>query len=153
MGAVSVRGASKSDVPLLLDMMEDFNAFEKIPWTREAGEAPLRKLLADPRIGVVGIIEDGAEVVGYFVLAWGFDLEWGGRDAFLTELFLVERARGRGLGKSALERAEAFAERHGALAMHLLVRHENGPARRLYERAGFVVPPRAFMTKKLGARR
>jgi ribosomal protein S18 acetylase RimI-like enzyme len=30
-----------------------------------------------------------------------------------------------------------------------MVHHENEPARKLYDRAGFTVPPRAFMTKVL----
>ena len=35
---------------------------------------------------------------GHFVLSFGFDIEFGGRQATLTELYLEERARGRGFG-------------------------------------------------------
>jgi GNAT superfamily N-acetyltransferase len=149
MTAISIREATDADTASILDMMEAFNVFEKIPWRRETGEPALRTLLSDTRLGVVGIIEEGDTTLGYLVVTWGYDLEWNGRDAFLTELFLVPEARGRGIGTLALDRAEALAAGHGARALHIMVRHENEPARRLYERAGYVSPPRLFLTKVL----
>jgi ribosomal protein S18 acetylase RimI-like enzyme len=44
---------------------------------------------------------------------------------------------------------EELAARHGARALHLMVRPENEAAVRLYRRAGFVTPPRLFLTKEL----
>jgi GNAT superfamily N-acetyltransferase len=49
-------------------------------------------------------------IVGYSVLTWGYDLEWNGLDAFLTELYLVPEVRGKGLGKTVLTRIESFAK-------------------------------------------
>jgi GNAT superfamily N-acetyltransferase len=145
----SFRRASPDDAGALLDMMEPFNVFERIPWTRAAAEEPLLRLLSDANLGVVGIIEEGSKPIGYFVVTWNYDLEWNGRDAFLTELFLVPEARGRGLGRTALARAEAFARTHGAHALHLVVRPENERAHGLYLRAGYVHPGRVMLTKVL----
>ena len=146
----SIRQASLDDVGVLLDMMEPFNVFERIPWTRAAAEAPLRTLLSDASLGVVGIVESSeSKPLGYFVITWNYDLEWNGRDAFLTELFVVPEARGRGLGRTALRQAEAFAKKHGAHALHLVVRPENERAHDLYLRAGFVHPGRVLLTKVL----
>jgi ribosomal protein S18 acetylase RimI-like enzyme len=143
----SIRQATLDDVGTLLDMMEPFNAFERIPWTRGAAETPLRTLLSDISLGVVGIVEQESSPIGYFVVTWNYDLEWAGRDAFLTELFLVPEARGRGLGRTVLGQAEAFARKHGARALHLVVRPENERAHDLYLRAGFVHPGRVLLTK------
>ena len=143
----NVREATLDDVGALLDMMEPFNAFERIPWRRAAAEQPLRTLLSEPSLGVVGIVEEGSRSLGYFVVTWNYDLEWNGRDAFLTELFLVPEARGRGLGRKLLAEAEIVAKRHGAHALHLMVRPENERAYGLYLRAGYVSPPRVFLTK------
>ena len=85
----------------------------------------------------------------YAILTWGFDLEWNGRDAMLTELFVDARARGQGLGRVLLARIEAEARRGGAAAMHLQVRHRNKPARALYEHVGFLNPGRLLLTKPL----
>lgn len=143
------RPATNLDVPLILDMMEDFNRLERIPWRRGPGEGPLRTLIATPEHGVVTVTEHGDVLLGYSILTWGFDLEWGGRDAFLTELYLRPQVRGRGLGAQALKAALSTARTHGARAVHLMVRPDNQPAVRLYRRAGFAAPPRVLMTRPL----
>jgi ribosomal protein S18 acetylase RimI-like enzyme len=146
----SIRQATLDDVGALLDMMEPFNVFEHIPWTRAAAEAPLRTLLSDSSLGVVGIVESSdSKPLGYFVVTWNYDLEWNGRDAFLTELFVVPEARGRGLGRKALGEAEVLARKYGAHALHLVVRPENERAHDLYLRAGYVHPGRVMLTKVL----
>lgn len=147
--ALTVREATLEDVPLILPMMERFNAYELIKtWTRDNGEAPLRKLIGDPSIGIVGLVFD-TDAIGYFVVTWGFDLEWGGRDAVLTELFLEEKERAQKRGPQLVAAVERMARAHGASALHLMVRTENEPARRLYTSCGFKIPPRHFMTKRL----
>jgi GNAT superfamily N-acetyltransferase len=143
------RIATPADVPALLAMMEQFNALEQVPWDASAKESALRTLLDDRELGLVAIFDGPNGADGYIVLTWGFDLEWDGRDAFLTELYLVPDARGRGLGSAALEGAETLARAHGARALHLMYRSENVVAGRLYARHGYVSPPRVFMSKVL----
>lgn len=149
MSSLRLSIAGERDVAPLLELMESFNLLEQTPWEPRAKERALRALLADPSLGLVGILVATDGPAGYFVLTWGYDLEWDGRDAFLTELFLVPRARGRGLGSQALEHAEAVARQHGARALHLMARDENVVARRLYARHGYVSPPRVFLSKQL----
>ncbi len=144
-----VRPAAPSDVPALLDLMEAFNACEQIQWRRDTGEAPLRALLGDPGLGLVVVAELEDAAVGYAVVTWGFDLEWGGRDCFLTELYLRPERRGAGLGAALLAEAVAHARGAGAAAMHLLVRPDNAAARRLYAGAGFAEVPRLVLTRRL----
>lgn len=145
--ACDLRQATLDDVPRLLEMMVDFNALEHIAWSPEAGAPALRRLIASPDLGVVGLIEREGRSLGYFVLIWGFDLEWNGRDAFLTELYVAPHARGQAIGSAALPAIERLARAHGVHALHLMVRPENTAALRLYEGAGFATTPRVFMTK------
>ncbi|MEO6602909.1 MAG: GNAT family N-acetyltransferase [Polyangiaceae bacterium] len=149
MESLRLETASNVDLPALLGMMEPFNVFEHVPWRPSATERALRKLLADPTLGVAGLFKRAGLNLGYFVLTWGYDLEWAGRDAFLTELFLLPEARGQGLGSSAMALVEQLAKEQGARALHLMVREENTPARRLYERQGYKSPPRIFLSKEL----
>lgn len=140
---------SESEIDELLEMMAEFNALEVIPWQRESGRPVLEQLLRSKELGIVcRLLEDGS-TVGYFVLTWGFDLEWAGRDAFLTELFLTQTARGRGLGHEAMRWIETTAKEHGARALHLMVRHENIPALHLYLGSGFQEPARKILSKLL----
>lgn len=144
-----IRRASEDDVPVLLTWMSAFNVLEGIDWSPRTGEPALRRLLADPSLGFVGIVESDGPT-GYFVVTWGFDLEWNGRDAFLTEIYLHPDHRGRGQGRRTLSAIEDVARREGARALHLMVRAENLVALRLYESAGYTSPPRVFYTKVLG---
>ncbi|MGY2061519.1 GNAT family N-acetyltransferase, partial [Nocardia gipuzkoensis] len=112
-------------------------------------EAAVRTLLADSGLGMIAVLSENDRAVGYFVLTWGYDLEWNGRDAYLTELYLTPEARGRGLGTAALRLAEESARRHNIRALHLMVRPENLAAVRMYTRAGYTTPPRVFMSKPL----
>jgi ribosomal protein S18 acetylase RimI-like enzyme len=58
-------------------------------------------------------------------------------------------ARGHGNGGSALGAVETLAREHGARALHLIVRHENIVAKRLYTSRGYSSPPRLFLSKEL----
>jgi ribosomal protein S18 acetylase RimI-like enzyme len=143
-----LRLATEQDVSVLLEMMEDFNRSELISWEPSATEVALRKLLREPALGQAVVLEDGGRVQGYAVLTYGYDLEFAGRDAYLTELYLRPEARGRGLGKWLLAGVEERAREAGVQALHLMVRPENRTALTLYQRAGFEVPPRVFLTKR-----
>lgn len=81
------------------------------------------------------------------MITYGFDSEFGGRDAFVTELFVAPRARRSGLAEALLAEAEAESRRNQAGALHLLVLPENHVARALYAKAGFATSPRIMMTK------
>lgn len=149
MSDVRIRVATADDADGLLDMMVDFNRLEGIAWSRETGAPALATLLSSPSVGSVGLVCEGDAVRGYFVVTWGFDLEWAGRDAFLTELYLRPETRGRGIGRAVMPLVEGFVRANEARALHLLVRPENEAAVRLYRGVGFEQPPRVFLTKPL----
>ena len=105
-------------------------------------------MLVDPSLGGVWMIEDAGAVVGYAFISLSFDLEFAGREAWLTELFIDDAARGRGAGTFALDALASVLRGFGVHAMHLQVRADN-PALRLYERAGFTKVPRLIMSRRL----
>ncbi len=146
----AARAATDADVETILTMMAEFNAIEAIPFDRDAFRPRLATLLATPALGGVLVFTVDGAVAGYAVVTFGYDLEFGGRDAFLTEIFVVAGRRGRGVGTEGLAAAEAFAHERGAHALHLAVRPENAPARALYDKRGFVALPRILMSKRLG---
>jgi ribosomal protein S18 acetylase RimI-like enzyme len=142
-----------TELERLLDMMQEFNDLEDIPWSRPEVTPAVARLLGAPELGLIAHILESSTVCGYLVLTWGFDLEWNGRDAFLTELYLLPATRGRGLGRKALPLIEQLAREHGARALHLMVRPDNLAAVQLYRGAGYSSPPRTFLTKDLTAKR
>lgn len=143
---LTMRLATEADVPTLLPMMVAFNQFEGIKWDAKLGEAPLRKLLRSPELGRV-LLFVAEEPIGYAVVTFGFDLEFNGRDAFLTEIYLVPSVQGHGLGGQALELLLSDTRSQGAGALHLQVRPDNQHALSLYRAAGFIGTTRLFFSK------
>ena len=117
-------------------MMSRLYSSEGFPFPARA-PAALDLLLADPSHGRCFLIRDAGSTIGYFVIGFGFSLEFGGRDAFLDELFIAPESRGAGIGKTALQHAIEFCRSEGIGALHLEVSRENIPAQRLYRGAGF----------------
>lgn len=149
---LTLRLATEADVPRILSMMVAFNRFEGITWSPESGEAPLRQLLKDDSLGFIALLDtDAAPACGYAIVTFGFDLEYGGRDAFLTELFLDSSLRGQGLGRQAMELLLKKTATFAASALHLQVRPDNPQAHRLYLSAGFSSTTRVFLSKLLDA--
>jgi ribosomal protein S18 acetylase RimI-like enzyme len=145
---LSLRPANLDDRGELLPRTRALNAHEGITVDPAALEAALDRLLADPGLGGAWLIERDGAVIGYAIVTFGYDLEFGGRDAYLTELWIDPAARNGGAGGEALQLLEPALRAHSVQALHLGVRPEN-PAIRLYERSGFVASPRVFMTRRL----
>jgi ribosomal protein S18 acetylase RimI-like enzyme len=146
---VQLRRATPDDLDAILPRTRALNAQEEIEIADPVLEAALRKLLAEPALGGCWIIERGGAAIGHAIVTYGYDLEFGGRDAFLTELWIDPEERGRGAGTAVLALLDGELRPEGVRAVHLGVRPDN-PATRLYERAGFQPSRHRFMTRRLG---
>jgi ribosomal protein S18 acetylase RimI-like enzyme len=79
----------------------------------------------------------------------GYSIEYGGRDAFIDDLYLVPEARGRGLGARVMDFVEEQALMLGVKALHLEVEIANDRAYGLYRRRGFAESGRRLLSKRL----
>jgi len=144
---VTLRIATRADLDEILPRTRAFNVEEGITVDDAELAVATRTLLEDPSLGVVFLVErDG--IVGHAVVTYGYDLEYAGRDAFLTEIWLDHTARGQGVGTAVLELLEEALRARSVRALHLEVRPDN-PALRLYERHGFARSKRLALTKTL----
>lgn len=141
------RVAGTADADLLLDFMREYYAFDGHGYDREKARAALIVLLQNTNFGRVWIILDGNTPVGYAVICFGYSLEWLGRDAFVDELFLREKYRGRGWGKATMAFLEGAAREHGVRALHLEVVDQNAAALGLYSKLGFRAHQATFLSK------
>ncbi len=150
---IHLRPATLADLADVLPRTRALNDHEGIAVSDADLETALRRLVGDPSLGGVWLVvrdaEGAATTVGYAIVTFGYDLEFAGRDAWLTEMWIDEAARGRGAARATLALLDAQLPKLGVRALHLQVRPEN-PALRLYERAGFSRSPRLIMTRRLG---
>ena len=147
--AAGVEPARPRDIEGLLPLMRAFYAGEKLEFDAGVLRRALDELWSEPLHGGVWIARAGGEPVGYGVLCCGFSLEYGGRDAFVDELFVRPAWRDRGIGALLLDAMESSCRRQRITALHLEVDHDNPDGRRLYLRRGFVDHARHLMTKRL----
>jgi len=130
--------AHESHLDALLPLVRAYHEFERIRMSDAERVAAVRPLLQPgASLGRIWLVRQLGEVVGYAALCFGYSIEFRGRDAFVDELFIVEQARGRGLGSRLLERMKVEAARLGIVALHLEVARSNNAARRFYESTGF----------------
>lgn len=104
-------------------------------------EGQVRRTLADflnhPEYGRAYLIADGDTWVGYFILTFGYSLEFGGRDTFIDEIYLSESHRGQGVGRQTIAFIVEQAREIGLKAVHLEVLAQNTRAQRFYLQVGF----------------
>jgi ribosomal protein S18 acetylase RimI-like enzyme len=145
------RRARPTDLEALLPLMAAFNEAERIPFHRAKVAVGLRRLLRERRLGIVVVADspDRARLDGYAIGTFGFDLEFAGPDAFLTEMFVRPERRRERLGAGLLDALTRALRAGGARAVTLLVYPENRAARRLYAGAGFKELPRLAMVRRM----
>jgi ribosomal protein S18 acetylase RimI-like enzyme len=148
-GAVALAEAGVADLEALLGAVARFNVEQGYAFEELSARAALGELLAHPELGRAYRILREGEAVGYAVLCFGFSLEWGGRDAFLDEIYLDESARGHGVGRAALDALLEAARALGVRAVHLEVEAGNEAGQRLYRSAGFSGNERRILSRRL----
>lgn len=145
-----VRRAGPDDLDALEPLVAAFHAEEGVALVPAARRDALALVLSNPEIGGVWLMEREGAAIGYLILAFGFAVEFGGRDAFLDEVFVDPAYRGRGWGTSFLKRAAEEARGLGLKAVHLEVHDRNEKAARLYATLGFARRPYRLMSMRLG---
>ena len=145
---IRIARASTADLDALLPLVREFYAGERLPHDERVLRRALGELWAEPMHGGIWLARQG-QPVGYGILCCGFSLEYGGRDAFVDELYVRPGFRDRGIGNRLLDAMEEECRRRGIAALHLEVDHGNPAGRRLYVRRGFVDHDRLLMTKRV----
>ena len=150
--AFTYRAAVPGDLHVLLPLMRDLQRDDpwSVPFHEEKVRTSALELLQSPSMGRVFLIYHGELCIGYLVLSFDFSLEYGGKNAWIDELFVQSEFRGQGIGSSALDFAAQTARELGAKVLHLEVNRGN-PAIHLYRRCGFEEHDRYLLSKWLGS--
>ena len=144
---------ANQDVNPILEMMREFYAGEEIQFHPEVQREALLQLITDRNLGQARLVKYAGVQVGYFVICFGFSLEYGGRDAFLDEIFLQKNYRSLGIGRQCMEEIERLCIDHQVKTLHLQVFHKNPRAKKFYKGIGFEEQNRYFFSKNMHSKR
>jgi GNAT superfamily N-acetyltransferase len=144
--------ATPADLEALLIFSREFCELDRHPYDEETLRPALDTLLRDHALGRVWLIQDGATAIGYVVLAFGYSLEYRGRDAFVDEIYLRESHRRQGIGTQTFAFLEQACRELGVRALHLEVEHHNTAAQQFYRGRGFYNQERHLMTRLISGR-
>ncbi len=98
--------------------------------------AELAEIIAAPATSLLLAVEDDGTILGGLTLAI-FRIPTGLR-AWIEDVVVDERARGKGVGEALNRRALELAKEAGATTVDLTSRPSREAANRLYQRIGFV---------------
>src|SRR5437762_9391224 len=100
---VTLALATRQDLPRLLEWRRQMWCADPTQREQSESEAATRSLVEDETLGRLWLIRSDDQPVGFVALVFSFSLEFGGRVAFIDELFVNENFRGRGIGRRAVE--------------------------------------------------
>lgn len=139
--------AGPYEIDFLLDMQKDFYSLEHITFDGSTAHTVFQQLIDEASFGLAYVIYLDSEPVGYFVITFGFSLEFNGRFALIDELYVRESSRGKGIGRSSLSFIEKLCRERQIKVIRLEVARENDRAQDLYRRVGFRDHGRDLLTK------
>ncbi|MEJ7785282.1 MAG: GNAT family N-acetyltransferase [Solirubrobacteraceae bacterium] len=86
---------------------------------------------------LLGSPDDDSPPAGVAQLRFRYGIWWAAEDALLEDLFVLESARGSGLGRALVDRAVQEAHERGCRRIELDVNDNNAAALALYRALGF----------------
>ena len=146
---VSFQRATLDDADTLLEFVGAYYQLDGIAFERQVVRRGLAELLANPSLGGALLIRWADVSVGYFVLTFGFDLEFGGRQATITDLYLAPDYRHRGIGTRTLTFVEETLRALGIRAFELQVERDNAEALAFYAKFGMQAHARIPLSKEV----
>jgi GNAT superfamily N-acetyltransferase len=144
---ISFRTATASDIHTLVNFMQAYYEYDHIPFDKATASGALEQLLSDNSLGRAWLICLEAKAIGYVVLTFDFSLEYGGRIAYIDEIYIHEDYRGRGAGTQTITFLEKACRSLDLKALYLEVERANLKAQTFYQKMGFVDHDRLLMTK------
>ena len=138
-----------SDISIITQMTQDFYAIDNYPMDVEVAKKLFQEFISNEHLGKSWLIYSENEIVGYIILTFIFSFEYGGKIAFVDELFIKENARGKGIGKEAIQFIQKEVPKLSLKLLYLEVEPHNENAQKLYLAHDFEFHNRKLMKYKV----
>lgn len=142
---VTFKPLTVSDIDTVVKMMEDFYAIDDYQFDTEIAKKLFLEFLENENLGKCWLIYNYIDIVGYAIITYVFSFEYKGKIAFFEELFINKSARGKGIGKLAIDFVKDHAEKSNLKMLYLEVENHNKIAQKLYKDNGFKIHNRQIL--------
>jgi ribosomal protein S18 acetylase RimI-like enzyme len=146
---VRVRAARPADFPELLRLIRAYYRYDGIRFRAKVVAGALRRMLRNSAFGQIWIMRDGVRAIGYVAFSFHYDVEFGGPEGVITDLFIRSGDRRRGLGTRLLATVDDYCRSAGIRSMELQVIRGNRAAEAFYRKHGFKKLARTIMAREL----
>jgi GNAT superfamily N-acetyltransferase len=134
---ITIREASKSDAPLILDFIRKKAAFDGVPeWVEATVDTLSSELFGARPTAFVLFAEAEGQAVGFAIYFLTFSSFLARPGIWLDDLFVDESARDRGAGKALLAYLAKIAEERGYGRIEWVTADDNANGLAFYQRNG-----------------
>ncbi len=131
----------------VISMMEDFYKIDNYPFDTEKANLLMGEFISNPHLGNGWVINYHKKTAGYLILTFIFSFEYGGRIAFLDELFIKSHFRGSGIAQETMRFIDTQKEKLNINLYYLEVEPHNIIAQNIYKKHQFIIHDRLIMQK------
>lgn len=110
---MNFRYAKREDTPLILDFIKELADYEKLLDQVVADEPTLEHWLFDEKKAEVIFVLEGNDEVGFALFFHNFSTFLGRGGLYLEDLYVKPEYRGKGYGKSLIEKLASIAVERG----------------------------------------
>jgi ribosomal protein S18 acetylase RimI-like enzyme len=146
---VEIRAARPADFEELIRLIRAYYRYDGIRYRPRIVVGALRRLLRDPSLGRIWIMRTSARAIGYLAFSFHYDVEFGGLEGVITDLFIRGGYRGRGLGTRLLATVDDYCRLAGIRSIELQVIRGNREAQAFYRKRGFRKLARIIMAREM----
>jgi GNAT superfamily N-acetyltransferase len=146
---IQINMATIEDAPGISDLLRSLELFaylqkEKPQTTRHRVLSHLKLCRADHSHSIYAARNSSGQMIGYCAVHWLPYLMLDGPEGYISELFLRESFRGRGIGRQLLETVKTEARQRGCSRLMLLnLSHRESYKRGFYKKQGWEERPEA----------
>ena len=134
---MEIRPIRPDEVPQALPLFAGYQEFYEHDDHRDDANLAFFSRFCEPSDeGLLLGAWDGEDLVGFATLYWSFSSASAFDVAIMNDLFVADRARGRGFARALIEASAEAATAHGCQQLEWLTAPDNTTAQRVYDKTG-----------------
>ncbi len=141
--------AHESDILEILAMRKEFYKIDQYDFEESTQFKITKDFILNPQLGRCWIIKLEELTAGYICLTFDFSFEYGGKIAFVDELYIKPEYRKKGIGSKILPQIIEKAKTLKIMTLLLESEKHNVIANKLYQKNGFKSNERYLLHRNL----